>query len=221
MDNRKETIKDRYRRGVNQYDALLSTQSIWAKLACRLVWGFPDTAYTDGLLARLPDDFTGKLLDIPVGTGLFTAPKYQRMNHADITCVDYSPDMMEKAQEKFDCLGIHHIRCMQGDIGALSFEDSSFDAILTMNGFHAFPDKEAAWREIYRILRPKGFLLGCFYIAKENSRTDWFIRNLYTPKGYFTPPFEDKNSLMRRLVEKYTHVELWNIGSIVCFHCIK
>ena len=37
------------------------------------------------------------------------------------------------------------LEVMQGDIGKLPFEDGSFDLVLSLNGFHAFPDKEAAY----------------------------------------------------------------------------
>ena len=36
----------------------------------------------------------------------------------------------------------------------------SFDTVLSLNGFHAFPDKEAAYRETFRVLRPGGTFCG-------------------------------------------------------------
>ena len=47
------------------------------------------------------------------------------------------------------------------------FGNSSFDIVLSLNGFHAFPDKEAAWREIFRVLRPGGTFCGCFYVRER------------------------------------------------------
>ena len=98
--DRQEIILDGYRNGAGLYDQLLSTESLWSKLACKLVWGFPDTAYTEGLLNRIPDNFSGTLLDVPVGTALFTAEKYKRMKEAEIICLDYSYDMMRLAEQK-------------------------------------------------------------------------------------------------------------------------
>lgn len=80
-------------------------------------------------------------------------------------------------------------------MGKLTFADGSFDLVLSLNGFHAFPDKKAAYREIFRVLKPGGTFCGCFYIKGENRRTDWFIDKIYTPKGFFTPPFETADSL--------------------------
>ena len=65
---------------------------------------------------------------------------------ADITCLDYSVDMMGQAQEKADRLHLKNVTFRQGDVGALPFADGAFDIVLSLNGFHAFPDKEAAYR---------------------------------------------------------------------------
>lgn len=49
-----------------------------------------------------------------------------------------------------------------GDVGALPFADGAFDIVLSLNGFHAFPDKEVAYREVFRVLKPGGTFCGCF-----------------------------------------------------------
>ena len=162
---------------------------------------------------------TGKLLEVPVGTGILTMPIYKELAGADITCLDYSADMMGAAQRKAEAAGIKNIIFRQGDVGALPFEDESFDIVLSMNGFHAFPDKDAAYRETFRVLRPGGTFCGCFYIDGCCKRTDWFIRNLYVKKGYFTPPFETEKSLRDRLSEMYEDVHLTTVESIGCFKC--
>ena len=106
-------------------------------------------------------------------------------------------------------------------MGALPFEDQSFDLVLSLNGFHAFPDKEAAFQETFRGLKPGGTLCVCFYIAGQNKRTDWFIDHLYTPKGFFTPPFDTVTSLYKRLSKLYESVELQTVESMACFTCRK
>ena len=110
---------------------------------------------------------------------------------------------------------------MQGDVGALSFEEESFDIVLSLNGFHAFPDKEAAYRETFRVLKKGGTFCGCFYVQGGCSRTDWFIRHLYQPKGFFTPPYETEASLRQRLSGLYRSVEVTRVEGIGCFRCVK
>ena len=83
---------------------------------------------------------------------------------------------MGQAQEKAEHLQLKNITFRQGDVGALPYEDDTFDIVLSLNGFHAFPDKEAAYREVFRVLRPGGTFCGCFYVMGEHKRTDWFVR---------------------------------------------
>ena len=105
-------------------------------------------------------------------------PVYKTLPHADITCLDYSPDMMATARRRTSAAGQINVRFQQGDVGALPFAGGSFDVVLSLNGFHAFPDKEAAYREVYRVLKPGGTFCGCFYVKGENRRTDWSIEKL-------------------------------------------
>ncbi|MDR0347019.1 MAG: class I SAM-dependent methyltransferase [Coriobacteriales bacterium] len=95
------------------------------------------------------------------------------------------------------------------------------NAILSMNGFHAFPNKEAAFAELYRVLKPGGLFIGCFYVKGARRRTDWFIRRVYVPGGWFVSPFITKQELESKLQATYSQVELWNVGSIAGFKCKK
>ena len=110
---------------------------------------------------------------------------------------------------------------VQGDVGDLKFGDETFDIVVSMNGFHAFPDKQAAYDETYRVLKKGGMFMGCFYVKNENKRTDWFIRNLYVRKGFFTPPFETVESLRDKLNDMYEKVSVTHVQSIGVFCCRK
>ena len=178
-------------------------------------------AYVPRLLEWIPDDFSGSLLDVPIGTGLFTAAKYAGMGNARITCLDYSSDMMAIAERRFARAGIASVRFVQGDVGALPFEDDSFDMVLSMNGFHAFPDKEAAFRQTRRVLKPGGLLVGCFYVCGNVGRTDFCVNRFYVPMGHFTPPFMTQAELDAKLRSMYAEVRLCNIGAIAYFRCVK
>ena len=90
-------------------------------------------------LSGIPEDFSGSLLEVPVGTGILTMPLYKTLPNARVTCLDYSPDMMAQAREKASHLSLSNVTFGQGDVGALPFADESFDIVLSLNGFHAFP----------------------------------------------------------------------------------
>lgn len=224
---RREQIKSAYRlTGGNAsfYDGMMTYSTLLGKAVCRLVWNMDrekNLDYLERALSGVPEGFTGKLLEVPVGTGVLTMPVYRELPRANITCLDYSEAMMASAQAKAQAAGLSNVRFMQGDVGALPFEDGAFDIVLSLNGFHAFPDKEAAYRETFRVLKPGGTFCGCFYIRGGCSRTDWFIKHLYQPKGFFTPPYETEDSLRERLEGMYSQVEVSHVDGIGCFKCVK
>ena len=225
--SRHDEIQSAYRylgKEATFYDGMITCSTIPGKAVCKLVWNMgreTNTRYLELALSGIPEDFSGRLLEVPVGTGVLTMPVYKGLPNADITCLDYSADMMATAQHRAESMGLRNTRFQQGDVGKLPFADSSFDLVLSLNGFHAFPDKKAAYREIFRVLKPGGTFCGCFYIKGENRRTDWFIDKIYTPKGFFTPPFETADSLRQRLEELYAEVTLETVESMACFRCKK
>ena len=227
MSDRRTEIRNAYKQTgghASFYDGMMTYSTFLGKAICRAVWnmdGEMNYTYLERALSGVPEGFAGKLLEVPVGTGVLTMPVYRGLPSADITCLDYSPDMMSAAQARAEGMGLENVRFVQGDVGALPFDDASFDIVLSLNGFHAFPDKEAAWRETFRVLKPGGTFCGCFYIRGGCGRTDWFIRHLYQPKGFFTPPYETEESLRERLSRMYADVEVSRCEGIGCFRCRK
>ncbi|OUM63949.1 hypothetical protein PIROE2DRAFT_60977 [Piromyces sp. E2] len=206
------------------YDGMITCSTFLGSVVNKVVWDYSkeeNNLITEKALSGIEEDFNGKLLDVPVGTGVLTVPLYSILNDADITCVDYSEEMLNQAKEKAEKLKLTNVKFQQGDVGHLEFEDNSFDIVLSMNGFHAFPDKEAAYSETFRVLKPGGKFCGCFYIKGQCSRTDKFIDTLYVKKGYFTPPFETLESFTERMKKMYSNVEISNIKSLVSFICTK
>lgn len=226
MDRRVE-IRNAYRvlgKEATFYDGMITCSTFMGRAICRFVWNMDEeknARYITQALDGIPGDFAGKMLEVPVGTGVLTMPVYKAHPRADVTCLDYSEDMMRMAGRRAQAMGLEHVRFVQGDVGALPFEDDTFDLVLSLNGFHAFPDKEAAYRETMRVLKPGGIFCGCFYVEGENRRTDALIRRIYVPKGFFTPPFETVKSLQARLSAMYARANVTAVESMACFVCEK
>ena len=223
---RKEAIRSAYRMtgGNSFYDGMITCSTLSGKAVCRLVWAMnkaENDAYLEKAMSCIPEHFSGRLLEVPVGTGILTMPVYKTMPEADITCLDYSAHMMGQALEKTERLHLKNVTFQQGDVGALPYADGTFDVVLSLNGFHAFPDKEAAYWEVLRVLRPGGIFCGCFYVKDEQKRTDWFVRHVYEKAGFFTPPYETASDLKNRLERMYAAVTLGNVKSMAWFVCRK
>ena len=215
-----DDIKSSYKKSRDIYDDVLTKDKWWSKLYIRLFWSnVDDNEIAEKVLSYIPDDFSGRLLDVPVGTAVFTHNKYSVLGNADINCLDYSEDMLSHARERLKRL--ENVNLLQGDVGQLPYKNESFDIVLSMNGFHAFPDKKAAFRETYRVLKKGGSFIACFYIKGESKITDSLVRYFLAKKGWFTPPFDTADKLKKRLHKVYDLTDFNVEGSMVYFCAVK
>ena len=215
-----DKIQDAYESSKNIYDGVLTQGNFFSRMYIKLFWsGTDDNEIARKVLSYIPDDFSGKLLDVPVGTAVFTQRKWSTLKNAHITCLDYSTDMLEQAKRRLD--GQALINFIQGDVGNLQMDDESFDIVLSMNGFHAFPDKQKAFSETFRVLKSGGDFIAYFYIRGKSKKTDWLVKNILAKKGWFTPPFQTEEELKNTLQKMYKEVELHIDGSMAYFHCVK
>ena len=215
-----DKIKEAYQSSKDIYDDVLTQGNFFSRLYVKVFWsGTDDNEIAHKVLSYIPDDFAGAILDVPVGTAVFTEKKWKRLSEARITCLDYSEDMIEQAKKRLqECANISWV---QGDVGRLPMDKDSFDIVLSMNGFHAFPDKEKAFRETWRVLKPGGRFIACFYIKGKSGITDWLVKNILSKKGWFTPPFSTEEQLQDILRRLYKDIDLHVDGSMVYFCCTK
>lgn len=216
----KDKIQEAYADSKNIYDDVLFQKKLWSRLYIRFFWGgTDDVKIAQAVLNYIPDDFSGNVLDVPVGTASFTKDKWIKLKKAKIICLDYSEEMLNQARYRLK--GQSHIQCIQGDVSALPIEDTTIDIVVTMNGMHVFPNKKKAWDEIDRVLHPGGSLVACFYIKNKSKRTDWLVNHILSKKGWFSPPFYSEEELRRLLEQKYEIQDFHVDGSMVYFHGIK
>lgn len=225
--SRKDEIKSAYKSlgGAHSfYDGMMLGTTVMGRMVLRMVWRMnreDALEYQARAFEPIPKDFTGSLLEVPVGTGVLSMPVWKTFPNVDITCLDYSESMMESAKKRAGEMSVSNIKYVQGDVGNLQFADEQFDIVTSLNGFHAFPDKEAAYSETHRVLKKGGIFCGCFYVSGSNLHTDKMIRKFYIKSGFFTEPFETVESLKTRLEKKYSKVEISNVESIAVFNCVK
>lgn len=207
---------------MDHYDDLLTGRKWWSRIYWRLIWNENANLLAQKVLDFIPDDFQGRLLDVPVGTAIFTSGKYLRMHGAQIVGLDYSDEMIAIAVLRKEAEGIANLSLRQGDVGELPYADDFFDCVLSMNGFQAFPDKEKAFAEIFRVLKPGGFFCGCFYVKGERRSADFFVKKVMERKGFFRPPYDTFAVAESRLRGMFgDDVLTERMASACLFRCVK
>ena len=87
--NMADKIQNAYETSKNMYDDVLTQRNIFSKLYIKLFWsGTDDNDIARKVLSYVPDDFSGKLLDVPVGTAVFTENKWSSLKNAPIVILD-------------------------------------------------------------------------------------------------------------------------------------
>jgi SAM-dependent methyltransferase len=113
--------------------------------------------YARTLADRVKALHPGAVLETAAGTGIATQ-ELAKVLPADvqITATDLNQPMIEQAKRK---PGVENVEWQQADAMNLPFPDRVFDLVACQFGVMFFPDKQAAFREALRVLRPGGRLL--------------------------------------------------------------
>lgn len=216
----KEKVQESYNKDAKLYDDTVSLKKWWAKSFLKLSWGFSDASFLTDVLNNIPINFSGKLLDIPVGTGVFTGKKYASLKNAEIIAMDYSEEMLKYAEQEYKRLGAN-VTLSQGDVSKLPFDSNSFDIVLCMNGIPCFAEKEKSLSELLRVLKPNGLFIGSMYVKRERWLSDLFFGKLFAWEGITTPPFYTKYELIKKLEPYSDKINMQVKGTMCRFCCIK
>ena len=96
---------------------------------------------------------SGAVLEVGVGTGL-ALPHYRA--DLDVTGIDYSEDMLRKARDKVDRMGIKNVRELrQMDAREIDYPDDHFDTVAAMHVFRSSPIP-TVMSEVARVCKPGG-----------------------------------------------------------------
>jgi SAM-dependent methyltransferase len=99
-----------------------------------------------------------KVLDLACGTGVLTRAAAMAIGQkGSVIGLDLSPDMLSLARSQSNGQ-FPTIEWREGNVQDLPFENQVFDIVFCELGFMFFPDRAAALREIWRVLKPGGRL---------------------------------------------------------------
>jgi ubiquinone/menaquinone biosynthesis C-methylase UbiE len=117
-------------------------------------------------LGTLPDG--AAVLDIPCGGGvaLRGVRPGQKLRYV---AADISEDMLERTRKEAARRGIE-VELRAADVGALPFDDQTFDMVVAFTSLHCFPDPAKAVRELSRVLKPGGVISGSAFLTDGGIR---------------------------------------------------
>jgi arsenite methyltransferase len=108
-------------------------------------------------IARLAPSTGETVLDLGSGPGLDVLLAARRVGPTGrVIGVDMTPEMLERARAVAVEAGTTWAEFREGRLEALPVADASVDAVTSNCVINLVPDKEAVFREIFRVLRPGG-----------------------------------------------------------------
>ncbi|MFP4367127.1 MAG: class I SAM-dependent methyltransferase [Bacteroidales bacterium] len=145
MENK---IKNRYNRIAQVYDIL----------------EWPMEMMVSGWRERLMSGAQGKVLEVGVGTGK-NIPYYP--DDADVTGIDFSEKMIEKAKKKSN--ERDNVKVLLMDAEKMLFEDNLFDTVITSCVFCSVPDPVRGLEEIRRVCKSGGKILMLEHVRSDKK----------------------------------------------------
>jgi len=97
-----------------------------------------------------------RVLEVGVGTGINTS-MYPR--NCQVTGVDLSSSMLEKARERVAREGLRNVRLLEMDAQNLTFADDTFDIVYAPYLVSVVPDPVRVAQEMRRVCKPGGKII--------------------------------------------------------------
>ena len=70
--------------------------------------------------------------------------------------IDFSPQMIEKAQKNANKRGYTNVKFLEGDIEQMPLSDNTADVIVSNCVLNLLPEKNKIFKEVHRVLKPGG-----------------------------------------------------------------
>ncbi|MBP3766566.1 MAG: methyltransferase domain-containing protein [Bacilli bacterium] len=186
-----------------------------------------------------------KVLEIGCTNG-FSSLEINKLTGCSAVGIDINKNSIKNANEKIKLnkLSSKNIKFCYGNAEDLTkFDDNSFDLIICGNAISFIENKEKAFKEIIRVLKPNGFisLVPIWYKKKPNNKiisevnkelgfkikcyyeNDWLNFDKYNIELYYKKDYSfiyasDKEIIkyVNKMIDSKKHLEVYNEKEIKC-----
>lgn len=110
------------------------------------------------------------VLDVGCGAGNYTIKLLRRLPGLEVTLIDLSRPMLDRARERISVEAVGSITTIPGDVREVDLPESGFDVILAAMVLHHLRDEsewESVFARLHRALKPGGTLWIADLIAHD------------------------------------------------------
>lgn len=185
MKSTVDEIRQRFDADVERFSNLATGQSatVDAPLAMSLV--------AQAAAATTPH--ARHVLDIGCGAGNYTLKLLERLPNLDVTLIDLSRPMLDRAKARIGAVSVGHINTIQDDIRNVDLPAAQFDIVLAAAVLHHLRTDEE-WSEVFaaihRATRPGGSVWIFDMIESSISAVQEIMRERY---GEYLIGLKDKS----------------------------
>jgi len=184
---RKQAIQVKFSRAADSYDSYAKVQTeVAQRLAAKII---PSKGISE----------VNTILELGCGTGNFTSLLANKFPAAKIAALDFSPEMIAKANNKLHKNNIEFI-CAEGEKFLEKAADKSFDLIASNGSLQWFTDHDRSLENIARLLLPGGTFLCSIFGPDSLKKLGLGLKMLFGyPGNVAADAFPDVNTLQRSL----------------------
>lgn len=110
-----------------------------------------------------------EVLDIGCGTGgidLLLATEY---GAGQVTGIDVDPGLVARCTQRARERGVGNVTYRTVATGPLPFPDACFDVVFSKDAMVHIEDKEAVFKEVFRVLRPGGIFTASDWLSRDDD----------------------------------------------------
>jgi tRNA (cmo5U34)-methyltransferase len=183
MKSTVDEIRQRFDADVERFSNLQTGQSatVDAPLAMNLI----------AQSAAVTTPSARHVLDVGCGAGNYTLKLLEHLPNLDVTLIDLSRPMLDRAVERVRKATTGNVKAIQGDIREIDLSPASFDIILAAAVLHHLRT-DAEWKAVFaafeRSLRPGGSLWIFDLVESSVPAVEQLMREKY---GEYLTQFKD------------------------------